>query len=105
MGSITDFISIGQLTASGLLLLVALLFFLGRVIPKSTVDALLAARDAEIARCRDTSTEWRSAYELERHARELVTEQNGELIEVARTVEHIMESLREAVGGQGHAGQ
>ena len=86
-----------QIGAFGLLLLVVYLAFKlvssGQIVPRATVDALLAARDAEIERANHRGDEWHKAFEGERHVSELVREQNRELIEVARTVEHVMESL------------
>lgn len=87
-----------QLGATGVL--VAVLYLLIRIVtrgdfvPRATVDILLAARDAEIVRSNARAAEWHKAFESERHVSELVREQNRELIEVARTVEHVLESLQ-----------
>lgn len=102
MDDLAAFVQAGQLTLSGLGALGVLLVFLGRMIPRSTVDALLATRDAEITRSNARADEWHAAYETERTGRELVTEQNRELIEVARTVEHVMESLQAKAEGRGY---
>lgn len=86
-----------QLGAIGVL--VAVLYYLirvvarGDVVPRLTVDALLAARDAEIVRANERAAEWHRAYEGERHVSELMREQNRELIEVAGTVRHVVEAL------------
>lgn len=86
-----------QLGATGVL--VAVLYYLirlvtkGEFVPRDTVNALLAGRDAEIIRSNERAEEWHKAYEGERHVSELVREHNRELIEVARTVEHVLESL------------
>lgn len=86
-----------QLGATGVL--VAVLYLMIRMVargdwvPKSTVDGLLAARDAEIVRSNERADEWHKAYEGERHVSELVREQNRELIEVAGTVRHVVEAL------------
>lgn len=105
-GLLSDLATIGQVTATGVLLL--LLWLIGRVLirgdwmPRDTVNALLAARDAEIERSNRRGDEWHDAYEAQRHRAELLMDQNRELIEVARTVEHVMESLERVarkVGG------
>lgn len=87
-----------QLGAFGVLLIVVYSVFRivgsGQWIPKETVDSLLSARDAEIIRANNRADEWHKAYEGERHVSELVRDQNRELIEVARTVEHVLESLQ-----------
>lgn len=102
MEGLPTLLQLGQLTLSGLGGVGVILLFLGKVIPKSTVDTLLAARDAEIVRAVDRGNEYRDLYEGERHVTELVREQNRELIEVARTVEHVMESL--ALVAEGRTG-
>lgn len=91
-----------QLGAIGVL--VAVLYFLIRIVvrgdfvPRATVEALLAARDAEIVRSNERADEWHRAYEGERHVSELVRDQNRELIEVAGTVKHVAEALAVVVG-------
>jgi len=93
-----------SLTVSGLLL-ATVLFVLRAVIsgawmPRKTVDALLSARDAEIGRCTARGDEWHAAYETERHRADLLADQNHALIEVARTVEHVMTSLEANAGAK-----
>jgi hypothetical protein len=88
-------VPLGGLTASGVLLLLVLFIARGALVPRKTVDALLASRDAEIQRAIARGDEYHAAYETERHALEVVRAQNGELIEVSRTVEHVMVTLRE----------
>ena len=100
MEELPTLVQLGQLTLSGLGGVGVILLFLGKVIPKTTVDTLLAARDAEINRANERGDEWQKAYESERHVTELIRDQNRELIEVARTVEHVMESLQLVVEGR-----
>jgi hypothetical protein len=87
----------GQLTAPGALIATWLLLggsiARGLLTPRRTVDALLTARDGEIDRANKRADEWHAAYETERHRADLLADQNRELIEVARTVEHVMQSL------------
>lgn len=91
-----------QLGAFGVLLLVVYFIFRavvrGDLVPRATVDTLLAARDSEIVRANERADGYMGLYETERAAREITTSQNGELIEVARTVEHVMESLALVAG-------
>jgi len=97
-----------QLGAFGVLLLVVYFIFRaivsGALVPRSTVDAIVVAKDAEISRANIRGDEWHAAYEGERHVSELVRDQNRELIEVARTVEHVMESLRLVAEGRADVG-
>lgn len=94
-----------QLGAFGVLLLVVYFIFRavvsGGLVPRATVDTLLAARDAEILRANDRAELNMDLYQTERTRSELLTEQNRELIEVARTVEHVMESLQLLAEGRG----
>lgn len=95
---------LGQLTPSVLLLV--LLLMLARVvikgdfIPRTTVEALLSARDAEILRSNARGDEWHAAYETERHRADLLADQNHALIEVARTVEHVIGTLEAVADGR-----
>lgn len=96
-----------QLGAAGVLL-VTVVYVLrvvvaGDLVPKKTVDVLLAARDAEIVRANQRADAYMGLYETERTSREVITAQNRELIEVARTVEHVMESLQLVAEGRGNA--
>lgn len=93
-----------QISAAGVLL--AVVWYIlriitrGDVVPKPTVDMLLAGRDAEIIRANERADGYRDLAETERHSREIVTEQNRELIEVARTVEHAFEAMRLVAEGR-----
>lgn len=93
------FAPFAQFSAAGTLLAVAIYLIRvvvrGDFVPRKTVDAMLDARDSEIKRCEERGDDWHAAYENERHAREVVVAQNGELLEVARTVQHVMEALEE----------
>jgi hypothetical protein len=105
---IDELLPYAQLTATGALVLV--LVYIIRTIssgswyPEVVVNALLAAKDAEIARAHEEiersntrGNEWHTAYEGERHVSELVRDQNRELIEVAKTSAHALEALESVV--------
>lgn len=91
---------IGSGSAGGALLVIILL--VGRVmvkgdwIPRKTVDLLLASRDSEITRSNTRGDEWHAAYETERHRADLLADQNNALIEVAKTVEKIIDTVGSA---------
>jgi regulator of protease activity HflC (stomatin/prohibitin superfamily) len=94
-----------QLGALGVL--VALLYYLARIlargdwVPRTTVDTLLEARDAEILRSNQRAEAYMALFETERTAREVAMSQNGDLLDVARTVEQVMEALRQVAEGRG----
>lgn len=99
MDAFSDLAPFAQISAAGALLAVVIYIIRvvvrGDFVPRKTVDALLIGRDNEIVRERQRGDDWHAAYEHERHAREVVVSQNGELIEVARTGRHLMETLEE----------
>lgn len=82
LGGITP---LAQLSATGALLLVGFLVFLGQLVPKRTVDTLLKAKDAEIAGANERAADWRAAHATSEAAREIITTSNRELIEITRT--------------------
>lgn len=93
-----------QLGAFGVLLLVVYFIFravvMGKLVPKATVDALLAARDAEILRANERADEWHTAYEAERHVSDATRDHVRELTEVARTVEKVVEAVQLVAEGR-----
>lgn len=103
MDGLQQIVGLGQLTAAGVLLIAVLLIFLGRLIPRSTVTTLLAAKDSEIARAIERGDQWHIAYEARSHESDLKTEQIRELIEVARATEHLLEAWNAVARGPGAA--
>jgi hypothetical protein len=93
MEGLAELVNVGQITLSGLGGICLLMLALGRLMPRSTVDTLLEARDAEILRSNERADEWHKAYESERHVSDLEREHVRELIGVSKTVEHVMEAL------------
>jgi hypothetical protein len=92
---VTEFsgIDITQGGAVAILSIVALLVFLGRLVPRRTLDDLRADRDAriqEIAAERDT---WRAAHRESEAARQVAQGQVGELLELSRTAGHVLTAL------------
>jgi hypothetical protein len=65
------------------------------------VDLLLESRDAEINRSNTRGDEWHAAYETERHRADLLADQNNALIEVAKTVERIIDTVSPRVSAGG----
>lgn len=104
MDGFQQLVTVGQITAPGALLIVVLIVIRavvrGSLVPRSTVDALLEARDGEITRAVVRGDDWHAAFEAQRHRGDLLTEQNRELIEVARSHEHLVETV-EALARRG----
>lgn len=94
--------TLGQLTPSVLLLVVLLMLarvvVKGDFVPRKTVDALLAGKDAEIRRCNQTSADWREAHTVSEKAREIITSTNRELVDIARTFELALRDRSDELG-------
>jgi len=75
--------------AVGLLALVVLMIFRGSLIPKSTIDARIADKDAQIEM-------WRAAYEKSQEALDLKDQQIDALLEAARTTTNVVAAVSEA---------
>lgn len=90
--------TIGQLTPSVLLLVVLLMLarvvIRGDFIPRKTHERELASKEAEIGRIQKVSDDWRAAHTISEKAREIITGNNRELIEIARTFELALRSDR-----------
>lgn len=106
-----------QITAAGLLTVVLLIllraWIAGDIVAKRELDYLLevmearlADKDARIEEGRQEAGEWRRAHETSETARELLNQQNRELVEGFRTFEHFFTEVREVVrrrtGGDVH---
>lgn len=101
MEGLAGLVDVGQITLSGIGGICLLFLALGRLMPRPTVDTLLAARDAEIVRANERADEWHKAFEAERHVSDLEREHVRELIGVSRTVEHVMEALAQLAERRG----
>jgi hypothetical protein len=77
-----DGIPINDLTAPSLLGIAIVLILLGWLVPRSTL------KDKK-----EESEKWQQAYEAERKARSLSDAQTAELLELARTSKHLLESF------------
>lgn len=69
------------------------LIFTGRLVPRSTVDAIKIEADQSVTRALEEKREWKEAYHLEHAAREKLGDQLGELIEYAETADHLIRSI------------
>lgn len=89
--SFTSAVSFQDVTASAIVVLIVVLILRGLLVPRSTLDDARKDRD-----------DWRDAYMKSELARAVITTQNGELLEVAKTANHILRSLP---GGDSHVVQ
>lgn len=77
-----DGIPIATLTPSALLGIFVLMLFLGKIVPRSTLQDKI-----------EESNNWRKAYETEREARATSDAQTKELLELAKTNNKLVEGL------------
>lgn len=102
-------ISLKDIGAVTLVVIAVLMFYFGKIVPRSTVDSIVeqyagrleearADRDARLAEARTEINDWKAAHETSEHARELLAHQVRELAELGRTVDHVMRSLQAATG-------
>lgn len=95
---LTDFAPIAQLGATGVLL--SVVWWLLRAIARGEwvsrreLDYVRADRDARLAEKDREIAEWRAVAETERTGREVVTDQNRELIGGFRTLDRFWDALR-----------
>lgn len=87
-------IDVAQGGAAALVTLVVLLILLGRLVPRSVLQDVRADRDARIAEIAAERDTWRDAHKESEAARIDAQSQVGELLELSRTADHVLRSLR-----------
>ncbi|GAA1454109.1 hypothetical protein [Nocardiopsis tropica] len=87
MDAVAELLTWPDVGAIGLLSLVAILLFTGRLVPGGTVERLLAGRDERIAELKALLDEARSDGRRK-------DEQLGEFVEIGRTSAHVLEEIR-----------
>jgi len=79
--------------AVGVLAIVFGLILTGRLVPRRVVSDIRSDRDERIAEMREEVITWRSAYEKSEAAREVSSNQVGELLELAKTTDQFIRAL------------
>jgi hypothetical protein len=82
-------ITIGDAGAGALVFIVVLLLFTGRLVPRSTVDAIIAEKQGQ-------TDMWKEAAQRSEATVIEQVKQINALIENSKTTVHVIESLREA---------
>lgn len=83
-------VRVDQVALAGLVTATVILILRGNLVPRSVLDDRTKERDA-----------WKNAYMESEKARGVLVSQNGELLEVARTANHILRSLPGGDSGVG----
>ncbi|MEW2402116.1 hypothetical protein [Streptomyces sp. NPDC046862] len=92
-------VNVAQGGAAALVTLVVLLILLGKLVPRSVLEDVRADRDARIAEVLAERDTWRDAHRESEAARVEAQSQVGELLELSRTADHVLRSLRGEVPG------
>ncbi|MEU1421461.1 hypothetical protein [Kitasatospora sp. NPDC005751] len=92
MGDLTSGLVV-QGGAAAILSAVVMLILVGRLVPRSVLEDVRADRDAQLAELRAERDSWKAAHATSEEARHLDQDSVRELLEVARTTEHLMRAL------------
>lgn len=92
-------LNVAQGGAVALIGFVALLIFRGNLVPRSVVDDVRKDRDDRLQSLVAERDAWREAYRVSETARMESQAQVGELLELSRTAEHVLRSIRGEVPG------
>ena len=82
-----------DLGAAALVAIVVLLILLGRLVPRSVLTDVRDDWDARLKEIADERDTWRTAHQVSEEARREAQDQAGELLELARTADHVLRSL------------
>lgn len=98
MEGLADLTPFVQLGASGVLLGIVVWIIRALVrgdwVPRRELDYVREDRNARVTEARQESADWRAAHETSEKARELLTEQNRNLIAGLRVVDQFFDALR-----------
>lgn len=98
MNELTEFLSnlpYGDIGFAGLVTLAIVLIFRGDIVPRSTVEAMRADRDAIITATKEENKMLKEAYKMSEEARKIGAEADKELLELGRTTVHLLQSIKE----------
>jgi hypothetical protein len=88
-------IPFGGISFAGLVTLAIVLIFRGDIVPKSTLEAMRTDRDAIITSKNEEVVMLKEAYRLSEEARRTDAETDKELLELARTTVHLLQSIKQ----------
>lgn len=92
-------INVAQGGAVAILALVVLFIIRGSLVPRSVLDDVRKDRDTRVAEILAERDTWRDAHRESERARVEAQSQVGELLELSRTADHVLRSLRGEVPG------
>jgi hypothetical protein len=92
-------INVAQGGAVAILAVVVLFIVRGSLVPRSVLEDVRKDRDARVAEILAERDTWRDAHRESERARVEAQSQVGELLELSRTADHVLRSLRGEVPG------
>ncbi len=92
-------VNVAQGGVVALVTLFVLFIYLGRLVPRSVVDDVRKDRDDRLQELVSERDSWREAFRESEAARVEAQSQVGELLELSRTADHVLRSLRGEVPG------
>lgn len=99
MSELLSGVDITQGGAVAILAIVALLVFMGRIVPRRYLEDLRADRDARLREIAAERDMWRDAHRKSEEERHVAQGQVGQLLELSRTASHVLMALPQP--GQG----
>ena len=69
------------------------LIFTGKLVPRSVVEQIRSDKDRSVQQAVAEASAWKEAYKIEAQSRAELGLQLGELLEVARTSDHLLRSI------------
>lgn len=91
---------VGLASPIGATLAVFWLVLTGKLIPRSSYDALVTILTEAVNRAENDRDGWKASSERKGDTIQVLANTNAELIETARTTKHVMSSLQESAGEQ-----
>lgn len=85
-----------NLGAGSLLALFVLAVLRGWLVPRKSVDQMLAVKEERIVQAEKRGDEWKAAYEAATARADQLADQNDQLQEVGKTTAAILDSMRSA---------
>lgn len=94
LGDFIQGLSAGDIGFAGLLSLAIFLILTGRLVPRTTVDDMRADYASRLKEKQSEAEDWKEAYKLESAVGVEQGKQIGELLEFARTTDHMIRAIQ-----------
>lgn len=99
MGELLGAIPLGDVSIFGILALAIMLILTGRLVPRSTVDQIREDRDRALTISEKRGDDWKGVAETWQSIGQEQSGQLGQLLELAKTNDHLIRSIKERAEG------